>query len=54
MPSKADHGIVKSTFEKYGTVAYVSLPTFKSGNIKRFAFVEFENEESVKTILEVI
>ncbi|XP_050432086.1 la-related protein 7 [Adelges cooleyi] len=52
LPSKADHGIVKSTFEKYGTVAYVSLPTFKSGNIKRFAFVEFENEESVKTILE--
>ncbi|XP_050541005.1 la-related protein 7 [Daktulosphaira vitifoliae] len=52
LPPKADHDIVKSTFEKYGNVAYVSLPKFKSGNIKRFAFVEFENEDSVKQILE--
>lgn len=53
MPSKADHGWVKSMFEKYGSVAYVSLPKFKSGAIKRFAFVEFNTEESAKKVLEV-
>lgn len=40
-------------FEKYGNVAYISLPKFKSGTIKRFAFVEFENEASAKKIVEV-
>lgn len=40
-------------FEKYGNVAYISLPKFKNGNIKRFAFVEFDNEESVSKVLEV-
>lgn len=41
-------------FEKYGSVAYVSLPKFKSGTIKRFAFVEFDDEKSAQKILEVI
>lgn len=40
-------------FEKYGNVAYISLPKFKSGTIKRFAFVEFEDEASAKKIVEV-
>lgn len=40
-------------FEKYGNVAYISLPKFKSGTIKRFAFVEFENEASAKKVVEV-
>lgn len=53
LPLKADHDWVKSTFDKYGNVAYVSLPKFKSGTIKRFAFVEFENEESANKVLEV-
>lgn len=53
LPPKADHEWVKSMFEKYGNVAYISLPKFKSGNIKRFAFVEFESEESVGKVLEV-
>lgn len=53
LPSKADHDWVKSMFEKYGNVVYVSLPKFKSGTIKRFAFVEFDNEESANKVLEV-
>lgn len=53
MPPKADHDWVKSMFEKYGSVAYISLPKFKSGTIKRFAFVEFHDEESAKKVLEV-
>lgn len=53
MPPKADHDLVKSMFEKYGSVAYISLPKFKSGTIKRFAFVEFNDEESAKKVLEV-
>jgi La-related protein 7 len=53
LPAKADHDWVKSMFEKYGSVAYVSLPKFKSGTIKRFAFVEFINEESAKNVIEV-
>lgn len=53
LPPKADHDWVKSMFEKYGSVAYISLPKFKSGTIKRFAFVEFNDEESAKKVLEV-
>ncbi|VVC43542.1 La protein, RNA-binding domain,La-type HTH domain,LARP7, RNA recognition motif 1,Lupus La [Cinara cedri] len=52
LPLKADHDWVKSMFEKYGNVAYISLPKFKSGTIKRFAFVEFEDEESAKKVVE--
>jgi len=52
LPPKADHDWVKSIFEKYGNVAYISLPKFKSGTIKRFAFVEFDNEESTNKVLE--
>jgi len=52
LPPKADHDWVKLMFEKYGSVAYVSLPKFKSGTIKRFAFVEFDNEESANKVLE--
>lgn len=40
-------------FEKYGSVVYVSLPKFKNGTIKRFAFVEFDNKESANKVLEV-
>ncbi|XP_025199852.1 la-related protein 7 [Melanaphis sacchari] len=52
LPPKADHDWIKSMFEKYGSVAYISLPKFKSGIIKRFAFIEFDNEESAIKVLE--
>lgn len=53
LPPKANHDWIKSMFEKYGSVAYISLPKFKSGTIKRFAFIEFDNEESAIKVLEV-
>ncbi|KAL4122099.1 hypothetical protein QTP88_014494 [Uroleucon formosanum] len=52
LPPKADHDWIKSMFEKYGSVAYISLPKFKSGIIKRFAFIEFDKEESAIKVLE--
>ncbi|XP_001949188.2 la-related protein 7 [Acyrthosiphon pisum] len=51
LPPKADHDWIKSMFEKYGNVAYISLPKFKSGTIKRFAFIEFDDEESAIKVL---
>ncbi|XP_060862609.1 la-related protein 7 [Metopolophium dirhodum] len=51
LPPKADHDWIKSMFEKYGSVAYISLPKFKSGTIKRFAFIEFDDEESAIKVL---
>lgn len=48
LPSTADHDWVKQIFERFGKVAYISLPKYsKSRRIKEFGFVEFEKEESV-------
>ena len=47
LPACADHDWVKNHFMKFGEVLYVSLPKYKStGDIKGFAFVEFDTEES--------
>lgn len=49
LPSKADHDWIKTSFSKFGAVAYVSLPRYKiSKKIKEFAFIEFEKDESVE------
>lgn len=52
LPISATHEWLKSCFEQYGPVAYVSLPKYRaSQRIKEFAFVEFEQISSViKTI----
>lgn len=48
LPSTADHDWVKQIFERFGKVAYISLPKYsKSRKIKEFGFVEFEKEDSV-------
>lgn len=48
LPSTADHEWVRQIFERFGKVAYISLPKYaKSRRIKEFGFVEFEKEESV-------
>lgn len=48
LPSSADHEWVRQIFERFGKVAYISLPKYaKSRKIKEFGFVEFEKEESV-------
>lgn len=49
MPPNATHETVKSQFRQFGSVAYVSLPKYRtSGRIKEFAFVEFEEKSSVE------
>jgi len=38
--------------QKFGKVGYISIPRFKDGTIKGFAFVEFELESSAKACVE--
>lgn len=47
MPPKATHETIRKQFKQFGNVVYVSLPKYRSGRIKEFAFVEFEDKESV-------
>lgn len=52
LPLSTTHEWLKTCFEQYGPVAYISLPKYRaSQRIKEFAFVEFEQIASViKTI----
>jgi len=51
IPAEADHDFLRNLFSTYGEVVYVSIPKFKSGRSKGFAFVEFGSEELVNKIL---
>lgn len=54
LPPYADHDWVKGIFSKYGKVEYVSIPRFKhTGDIKGFAFVEFESAKVAQEAIEV-
>jgi RNA recognition motif-containing protein len=45
---------LKSYFEQFGKVSYISLPKFQSSNEpKGFAFVEFESEENALNVVKV-
>jgi La-related protein 7 len=49
LPSNVYHELVKRVFSRFGNVAYVSLPKYKStGQIKGFAFVEFDSEQGAE------
>ena len=50
LPSDADHDFIKNVFLPYGEVSYVSIPKFKSGRSKGFAFIEFKSAESVEKV----
>ena len=45
LPSNATLQWLKAICSKFGYVSYISLPHFKNGNIKGFAFVEFKNAD---------
>lgn len=54
LPLNADHEWLSTVFGQYGTVAYVSIPRYKSNKkIKGFAFVEFEEASSAVKCIEV-
>lgn len=54
LPPYADHDWVKEIFSKYGKVVYISIPRFKhTGDIKGFAFVEFESAKVAQEAVEV-
>lgn len=45
---------LKSLFEQYGKISYISMPKFQTTNqIKGFAFIEFEQKENSKQAIEV-
>ena len=44
LPPDADHDFIRSVFVPYGEVVYVSMPKFKSGRSKGFAFIEFKEQ----------
>jgi len=51
LPPDADHDFIRSVFVPYGEVVYVSMPKFKSGRSKGFAFIEFKAAESVDKVV---
>jgi len=47
------HEMLKTRFQQFGKVAYVSIPKFrKSQKAKGFAFIEFDSVDGVKSVLE--
>ena len=48
---EADHDVIRNLFSSFGDIVYVSIPKFKSGRSKGFAFIEFKTAESVDKVL---
>ena len=48
---EADHDVIRNIFSSFGDIVYVSIPKFKSGRSKGFAFIEFKTPESVEKVL---
>lgn len=55
LPKKADHNWLRRAFSCCGNVVYVSLPRYRStGDIKGFAFIEFETPEEAERACELM
>jgi La-related protein 7 len=53
IPLSSTHDSIKSIFSKYGKINYISLPRYKkSGKLKQFAFLEFDDLASVQNVLQ--
>ncbi|XP_006819903.2 LOW QUALITY PROTEIN: la-related protein 7-like [Saccoglossus kowalevskii] len=49
LPSNTSHEWLKTVFDAYGTVTYVSIPRYKTtGDIKGFAFIEFSTPQEAQ------
>jgi La-related protein 7 len=54
LPLHADHEWLKSVFSSCGNVVYVSVPRYKSsGDIKGFAFIEFDTTDAAEMACQV-
>ncbi|XP_018106914.1 la-related protein 7 isoform X2 [Xenopus laevis] len=55
LPKNVNHSWIERVFGKCGTVAYISIPRYKStGDPKGFAFIEFETQEQAAKAIEVL
>uniref|UniRef100_UPI0037E9A1A9 la-related protein 7 n=1 Tax=Semicossyphus pulcher TaxID=241346 RepID=UPI0037E9A1A9 len=55
LPKDVNHSWIERVFTKCGNVVYVSIPRYKtSGDVKGFAFVEFEKEEEAQKAIEML
>ncbi|XP_064643691.1 la-related protein 7-like [Lineus longissimus] len=55
LPPHADHEMLKKIFSAYGNVLFVSLPKYKSsGDLKNFAFIEFEKKEQAHKAVDLM
>ncbi|XP_066583937.1 la-related protein 7 isoform X2 [Prorops nasuta] len=53
LPPDADHEWISSIFSCYGSIAYISIPKYKSNKkIKGFAFIEFDVPQSAMQCIE--
>ncbi|KAK0163699.1 hypothetical protein PV328_002404 [Microctonus aethiopoides] len=52
LPPNTDHAWLNNIFSQYGSVAYVSIPRYKTNRkLKGFAFIEFETIEGAEKCL---
>jgi len=54
IPTTADHEWVRRVFAPFGDMSYISLPRYQTtGDMKGFAFVEFETADGAAKACEV-
>ncbi|KAK2101127.1 La- protein 7 [Saguinus oedipus] len=55
LPKNVNHSWIERVFGKCGNVVYISIPHYKStGDLKEFAFVEFETKEQAAKVIEFL
>ncbi|KAM6909531.1 la-related protein 7 [Xenentodon cancila] len=55
LPKDVTHSWIERVFTKCGNVVYISIPRYRtSGDVKGFAFVEFEKEDQAQKAIEML